>query len=792
MKCPACGFDASTDSHFCPRCGARFMIDGDGGPSVTRSMSTPLGAHPPGSLFAGRYKIVGTAGEGGMGVVYRAEDVKLGRTVALKFLPAAIALDPEAKKRFLREAQAAAILDHPHICPLYEVDEAGGEMFLTMAFVEGRSLKDRVAEGRLPLIEALNIAVQAAEGLKAAHERGVVHRDVKPANIMLNREGRVRITDFGLASVEGGVELTRPQTVLGTPAYMSPEQVRGERTDGRTDIWSFGCTLFEMTTGRRPFAGESLQDTRSVILNDAPPDPAALRADLPPGLSEVILKCLRKRPEDRFPDFEALLAALRSEGVLGPKAAADRRAPSPGVLPSVAVLPFVDMSPGKDQDYFGEGLAEELIHALARVQGLRVVARTSAFALKGMKLDLREVGKMLGVRAVLEGSVRKAGERLRVTAQLIDAATGMHIWSERYDREERDVFAIQDEISLAIVENLKVALLAGEETALRKRTTADPEAYNLYLKGLYFVARPNREALENAMGFFRQALDRDPGFAQAHAGIAIAFVCLGATNLAPQTEVFPKALAAVERALALDPGSALAHSAAASVQYYFDMDWAAAEKSFRRVIELDPSDSLSRGQYAWLLLSLRKFDEAMAEIKRALTVDPLTPLLYAWSVGIHGGAGRPDEALADFAKLQQIDPNIGLAYFHAGMAYFRKGLIDEAIEILQKGSRLTYFPGWGEDILLLCRLKKGDRAGAEKIHAEMLEARKTLPVSAVSLAHGFAALGDLDSAFEWLETAVRDRDSLITVFNVYTEFVLPQLANDPRFVALLDRLKLPR
>jgi TolB-like protein/Tfp pilus assembly protein PilF/tRNA A-37 threonylcarbamoyl transferase component Bud32 len=790
MKCPKCQSEAASDSPFCSQCGTRIERVEDGALFATRSITAPSNLHQPGRLVGGRYKLLSVAGHGGMGVVFKAEDTKLLRTVALKFLPEEISRDPEAKKRFLREAQAAAILDHPNICPVYEVDESEGEMFLTMAFIEGRSLKERIAEGPLPLIEVLNVAVQVAEGLKAAHEKGVVHRDIKPANIMLNREGQVRITDFGLASVEGGADLTRPQTVLGTAVYMSPEQVRGEKTDGRTDIWSFGCTLFEMTTGRRPFVGEHGQAVRNEILNEAAPKPSSLRADIPAGLEEVILRCLRKSAADRFPDFESLLAALQGEKVRRPSAAGER-APLPEALPSVAVLPFVDMSPAKDQDYFGEGLAEEIIHALARLQGIRVVARTSAFALKSMKLDMREIGKMLDVRAVVEGSVRKAGSRLRVTAQLIDARTGLHLWSERFDREERDVFDIQDEISLAIVEHLKVTLLAGEKNRLRKRPTADTEAYNLYLKGLYFVARPNRESLEKAMGFFRQALDRDPDFAQAHAGIAFVFAAMGAINLAPQTEVFPKARAALEQALAVDPESALAHSAAASVQYYFDLDWAAAEKSFRRVIELDPSDSMSRGQYAWLLLSLRRFDEALAEIKRAMTIDPLMPILYAWSVGIHGAAGRTDEALEDFSKLLQIDPTIGLAYFHAAMAYYRKGLFNEAIEILQKGAQHVSFPGWGEDVLLLCRLKQGDRAGAEKIQADMLEARKTLPVSAVTLAYGFAGLGDLDSAFEWLETAIRDKDSVITVFNVYTEFLLPELARDPRFGALLDRLHLP-
>jgi TolB-like protein/Tfp pilus assembly protein PilF/predicted Ser/Thr protein kinase len=792
MKCSNCKAEISTDSRFCPRCGTKVDAAPDAGPSTTRSLSPSKGGREPGSLVGRRYRIVAAAGEGGMGVVYKAEDTKLGRTVALKFLPSAIALDADAKMRFLREAQAAAILDHPSICPVYEIDEADGEMYLTMAFIEGRSLRDRIAEGRLPLVEAVSIAVQVAEGLKAAHERGVVHRDIKPANIMIGREGQVRITDFGLAWLEGGVGLTRPQTVLGTPAYMSPEQFRGDRTDGRTDVWSFGCTLFEMATGRRPFAGETTQDIRGAVLNDAPTAPGSLRADIPSALTEIILRCLKKDPAGRFPDFEAVLAALRSADVPRPGGRPDEAAPAPEERPSVAVLSFVDMSPSKDQDYFGEGLAEELIHALARARGLRVAARTSAFALKGLKLDVREIGRMLGVRSILEGSVRKSGHRLRVTAQLIDAATGMHLWSERFDREERDVFDIQDEISSAIVEHLQVTLLAGETRARGKRPTDDPEAYNLYLKGLYFGARPGPESFEKALDFFGRALERDPEFAPAHAGIAFVFAGMGAINLAPATEIFPKARAAAERALALDPESALGHAVVAAVQYYLDLDWPAAERSFRRSLELDPSGTIARGQHAWLLLSLKRFDEATAEIHRALALDPLMPILYAWSVGIHGAAGKTDEALEDFVKLQQIDPTLGLGYFHAAMACFRHGDYDRAIEILGKGAQYASSHGWGDELLLLCRIRKGDRAGAEEIHARLLEARKTIAVSSVTMAYCFAVLGDLDRAFEWLETAVRERDSVITVINVYTDFCAPELARDPRFGALLDRLGLPR
>jgi serine/threonine-protein kinase len=725
-----------------------------------------------------------------MGVVFKAEDRKLRRTVALKFLPAEIRADSQSKARFLREAQAAAALDHPNICPVYEVHQAGDEMFLSMAFIEGQSLKERIAEGPLPLIEVLAIASQIAEGLNAAHDKGVVHRDVKPANIMLSREGQVRVTDFGLASFEGGADLTRPHAVLGTPAYMSPEQVRGDRTDGRTDIWSFGCTVFEMATGRRPFVGHHWLTIAGEILDDAPPDPASLRAEVPAGLAEMILTCLRKGPGERYQDFESVLSALRGNAARTKMAA--EQGPSPTATPSVAVLPFADMSPAKDQDYFGEGLAEELIHALARIQGLRVVARTSAFALKGMKLDVREIGKTLGVGAVLEGSIRKAGSRLRVTAQLIDARTGMHIWSERFDREERDIFEIQDEISLAIVANLEVALLGGEKAAMSRRSTADPEAYTLYLKGLYFIARPNAESIQKALDFFRLALDRDPSFALAYAGIANVYFTLGNANLAPPAEIFPKAKAAIEQALALNPDLAEAHALAAYLEFWFEWNWAAAERSFGRVLALNPGDAMARGVYAWLLSTTGRYEESLAEITRAIAVDPLMPLLYAYSIGLHWIAGRSDEALAVFSRLRQIEPSFGLAHFQAGCAYLRKGLVDEAIETLQKSRQLFAPPGWAESALIICYLRKDDREKAESTLAEMLESRKTLPVSAGLLAQSMAALGDLDRAFAWLEKSIQERDAMAILFPSTASAFVPELARDPRFEVFLNRLGLPR
>jgi TolB-like protein/Tfp pilus assembly protein PilF/predicted Ser/Thr protein kinase len=726
-----------------------------------------------------------------MGVVFRAEDTRLRRVVALKFLPEEAGRAPEAKARFLREAQAAAVLDHPNICPVYEVDESEGRMFLTMAFIEGRSLKDRIAEGPMPLAEVIEIAAHTAEGLAAAHEKGVVHRDIKPANIMISREGQVRITDFGLASLQGSPDLTHSHMILGTAPYMSPEQIRGGKADARTDIWSFGCTLYEMATGRRPFQGERGEAVLYQVLHDTPPRPSSLRDDVPAGLENLILRCLRKEPADRSPDFHGVVEALKRESAQRQAAVAE-----PGrdgdVLPSLAVLPFADMSAARDHEYFGEGLAEELIHALARIQGIRVVARTSAFALKGLALDVRDIGKRLDVGAVLEGSIRKSGNRLRVTAQLIDAKTGLHLWSDRFDREEIDVFDIQDEISLAIVEHLEVTLLSGEKSALQRRATADPEAYNLYLKGLYFVARPSPESLGKALNFFREAIERDPTFALAHAGVATGFATLGVMNLAPAGEVYPKSKAAIEKALSLDPNLAEAHAVAAVLALFFEWNWAAAEESFQRVLAIHPGDAMSRGQYAWLLINQRRFDESIREIKHALTLDPLMPLFYAWSIGVHNAAGRFDEALREFSRVLEIDPGFGLAYFHAAMAYYHKGLYDTAIATLEKGRQVVDYPGWFDGLLAMCNLRKGIPEKARQFIAETPEGRKDDASSPFTRALHAALLGDADAAFQWFDIAIERRDTLMPFVHIYTASFVPDLTCDPRFERILKRMNLPR
>ena len=423
------------------------------------------------------YKILDKIGQGGMGIVYKAADTKLKRTVALKFLPPELTRDSEAKERFTQEAQAAAALDHPNICIIHEIDEAEGQTFISMAYIEGQSLKGRIESGPMEIREVLDIAVQVAEGLKEAHEKGIVHRDIKPGNILVTKKGQVKITDFGLAKLEWGVNLTKTAAILGTVAYMSPEQAKGEKVDQRTDIWSWGAMLYEMLTQKLPFKSPKDQATIYSILHEEPKPVSNLREDLPQNLERLIKKALEKEPSRRYQriskileDMNALRAKLRDKSLETQKAESK---------PSIAVLPFVDMSPQKDQEYFCDGIAEELINALTHIKDLHVVARTSAFSFKGEKLDVREIGRKLNVNTVLEGSLRKAGSRVRITSQLINVEDGYHLWSDKFDRELDDIFAIQDEISEAIVDNLKVTLLRREKEAVRKRYTDDLEAYSL-------------------------------------------------------------------------------------------------------------------------------------------------------------------------------------------------------------------------------------------------------------------------------------------------------------------------
>ena len=627
-----------------------------------------------------------------MGEVYKAQDTRLKRLVALKLLPPELTRDETAKQRFLQEAQAASALDHPNICTIHEINETpDGQLYLVMAYYEGETLKEKIEHGPLPLDEAVDIAIQIGQGLAEAHTAGIVHRDIKPANVMLPKGAQVKIVDFGLAKLAGQVGLTQTGKTLGTVAYMSPEQLRGQEVDHGADLWSLGVVLYEMLAGRRPFPGEHAQSVVYAILNtEVPPLPSA-RAEVPADLARAVGRALTKLRGDRHGSAEELVTELRAV-----KRAWEGHATAEPVgekaVPSIAVLPFANMSADPEQEYFCDGMTEELINALTKVDDLRVVARTSAFQFKGQALDLREVGRKLGVTTVLEGSVRKAGNRLRVTAQLIGVADGYHLWSERYDRQMEDVFAIQDDVSQAIVDVLRVKLLPTSATPVAERHTEDVEAYQLYLQGRHHWHKHTEEGYARSLDCFTKAIARDARYPQPYVGLANLYLWTGFLGSLSASEAYPKAKEAALRALELDETIGDAHSALGFVLTQYEWDRTGAEAAFKRAIELAPHSIDALQSYSVYLMNLGPIDEAVDLIKREIELDPLfakahQDLGYAYYV-----ARRFGEAEARLRATIDLDPYFPTTYLVLGFVYVAQGRIDQAVATLERGADLA--GGW--------------------------------------------------------------------------------------------------
>jgi serine/threonine-protein kinase len=594
-------------------------------PPATEPSEPGTGARLHAGTRLGPYEIVDLLATGGMGEVYRARDHRLGREVAVKTLPSASLADPSRRRRFDQEARAAGALNHPNILAVYDVGTEADGPYVVCELLEGDTLGGRLRgrPGPLPVAEAFALARQIAAGLAAAHEKGIVHRDLKPANVFVTADGRAKILDFGLAKwlpaagPPEATDATRPGTLLGTVGYMSPEQLRGEPADRRSDIFSFGTVLYEMLSGRRAFGGGSAAENMSAILREEPvPLPG-----VPAALDAVVQRCLRKRAEDRFPSGRHLLSAL--------DAATSGAVSVPPAAPSIAVLPFANLSADPDQDYFCEGLAEELITALARLPGLRVAARSSSFRFKGRGADLREVGTELHVDRVLEGSVRKAGGRLRVAVQLVDVRDGYQLWSERFDRSLEDVFAVQDEIAAQVARTLAPALTAGEAARAGRSRTPDLEAYHLYLRGRHSWNKRHQGGLQTAVRYFAGAVDRDPAYAAAYAGLADTYglLALDVYGVLAPSEAMPRAKAAAERALDLEPGLADARAARAWVRLHYDWDWQGSEDDFRASLDLDPGRATTHHWYSFLLSARGRHEEAAREARRAWELDPLSPIV---------------------------------------------------------------------------------------------------------------------------------------------------------------------
>jgi serine/threonine protein kinase/tetratricopeptide (TPR) repeat protein len=740
----------------------------------------------------GPYEVLALLGAGGMGEVYRARDTRLGRDVAAKVLPAEFADDPDRLRRFEQEARAASALNHPNILVVHDLGTHEGAPYLVTELLEGESLRTRLRVGALPVSTAIDFADQMARGLAAAHEKGIVHRDLKPENLFITRDGRLKILDFGLAKLLRSPQqaaaastvasATQPGTMMGTAAYMSPEQIRGQEVDHRADIFAFGCVLHEMLSGEQPFAGTTAADTLAAILTRDPRPLADRQPDVPAALDVVVLRCLEKRPEDRFDTARDVAFALAAAAQPRKQAGTADSRPPLQELPSIAVLPPVNLSADPEQEYFCDGIAEEIINALAHVEGLRVVARTSSFAFKDRAQDIREIGRSLDVSTVLEGSVRKAGDRLRITAQLINVADGYHLWSERFDRRLEDVFAIQDEIALAIVENLKVKLLSGERASIVRRRTYNLEAYDAYLKGLFEWNKMTPAGFARCCELFRQAIRLDPEFAPAYAQLADSMTSPSWWADQPPTEALAHAIPLAERALALDPNLAHGHSVLGHSRAFFERNRVAGERSLRRAAELAPNDALAQTYLGLFLMAQGGGEEAVGRARLALRLDPLSPAVQTWAGTILVFSGQPAEGLRTLEEQIARTPKFWMPHYFLSTGLVHSGRLVEAGSKAESALELSGGASIALSLLIcLCSLT-GDHERADDLFERLRQRAEAGYVTPMFLTWAHLAQGETDAAFRQAEEALAAKDPWVNVHGLYSPAIVPA---DPRVDALI-------
>jgi len=749
----------------------------------------------------GPYEILAVIGRGGMGEVYRAHDTRLDRDVAIKVLTSRTHDDADRLRRFAQEARASAALDHPNIIAVHDFGTYRKQPYLVSEFLDGKPLAGHIEGRPLQIDDLIEFAVQMADGLDAAHSRGIVHRDLKPANVFVTTRRQIKILDFGLARLNveppmqtQGLTMARPDplsatnagTVLGTVPYMSPEQARGEPVDARSDVFSLGLVFYEMAAGHRAFEGPTPAAVFDAILNRPVRPLSQVNTAVPRELERIVDRCVQKRPETRYQHMREVLTDLRNlKRTRDSSASAHASGSVVRAVPSIAVLPFTDLSAEKDQDYFCEGMAEELINALASLQGIRVASRTSSFQFKGKSLDVSEIGARLKVETVLEGSVRKSGNRLRIAVQLVSTGDGYHLWSERYDRNADDIFAVQDDIARVVVDKLKVKLAGDGAAPVVKHVTDDHNAYHLYLQGRYYWARRG-VFLEKAADCFAQAIERDPSCAQAHAGLADAYGVLGIYGALSPSEAALKAKPAAERALALEDSLAEAHRSLAVINVSFEWDLVGGEREYRRALELSPASGELRAMHAYCLTYLHRFDEALEEVREARSLEPESILVAGYNAVNLMFGRRYSEALEESQRCLDLDPTFATAEWIRTQVHTVLGDHDAAIAAADHALALTRRRSFYLSVSGVAHAAAGQRAEAEHVIEELVERGRTEYLSPLWIADITTRLGDTDRAFHWLDRAFDARTQALISLGVSPLY--DPLRPDPRFANLLQRI----
>ena len=788
------------------------------------------------------YRIVEQLGAGGMGVVFKAQDTRLDRAVALKFLPEKLAQEPQALERFRREARAASALNHPGICTIYDVGEEDGRAFIAMEFLDGETLRNHIHGKPLPVAEILELGIEIAEALDAAHAEGIIHRDIKPANIFVNKRGRAKVLDFGLAKLvpkgvavgdagsgfESSGSTSIAGLISGTPSYMSPEQVRGDELDARSDIFSLGLVLYEMATGRQAFGGGTGGAIIEAVLTKPPVSARIINPDIPPALEGIINQALQKDREQRYqhaPDMLAdlqrlkretdsgqthvairadqFLASTSSPSNSGPSSSTSQpnsrsatqqtgslRAPRVSkIIGSLAVLPFENVSRDPENDYLSDGITASLINNLATVPKLRVMAQSTVFRYKGQKVDPQAVGRELNVRAVLTGRMMQSGGSLRIGAELVDVATGSQLWGAQFDRKPGDIFVIQDEISNEISGKLRLQLTRAEKKRLIKRHTEDHEAYRLYLQGHHHWNRWTEEGFYKAIGFFQQAIAKDPSYALAYAGVADSYVLLGWNSYLPPKDAFPKGKAAAMAALEIAADVGEARTDLAAVLWLHDWQWPAAQKEFERSLELNPCYPTANHYYAEYLMTMGRHAEALARMKKSLELDPLSLIINVAIGWAYYHARQYDQAVEQLLRTVELDPNYPMTHWLLGLVYRKTARYDLAISAGEKGVNLS-----GGSPLMRAALAhtygKAGRAGdARRVLDELTELAQHKYVAPHFFAGIHLGLGQHDRAIEFLEKSCAEHCHWLIYLHIDPS--MDDLRDDSRFEDLLKRVGLP-